>query len=153
METWNIILLGSDLILMGAVLYLLLRLKNTYGDTPQARQSASRSRDDAVHVELEAELHKMRCIVEDLEKRRAEMETYNAELERKQQRLSDVIAKVDEVLEALSSPDPLKNREEEIARAKELLRTGEPLEKVSEKLKLYKGEVELLSSLERLASD
>ncbi len=145
MNKWNIILLVSDIVLMGVVLFLLFRMRSSV-----TAASGVSGGGDA----LEAELSKVKKAARSLELKRAEMDFLGEELKEKQGHLEGVIGKVEAVIDSMAAPvagaEP--TRGETLAMAREMIAEGKSIDEISAKLKLYRGELELLKSLDEISS-
>ncbi|VAV85597.1 hypothetical protein MNBD_DELTA01-376 [hydrothermal vent metagenome] len=170
MNKWNIILLVSDIVLMGVVLFLLFRMRSSV--TAASGEPRSGEKADA----LEAELSKVKQAARSLEIKRAEMDSLGEELKEKQDHLESVIGKVEAVIDSMAAPvggagasvvgagasvvgaessvagaEP--SRGETLAMAREMISEGKSLGEISAKLNLYRGELELLKSLDEISSE
>lgn len=157
MNKWNLILLVSDIMLMGVVLFLLFRMRSSTGSYGSGAQGDGK-------LSLDAELLKVQDAAEKLEAKSLEMDSLGLALKDKQDHLESVISKVEAVIDtmaepsvagaelaSLSSAEP--SRGETIAMAKAMLSQGSSIDDITAKLKLYRGEVELLTSLQKLSSE
>jgi hypothetical protein len=147
MNNWNLILLVSDVVLMGAVFFLLFRMRSSSGSSGSS---------------LDTELLKVKETAEKLELKRVEMDKLGTELREKQNHLESVIGKVEAVIDTLGAPQQVgagasvdaakPSRGQTLAMAREMLGQGRSVDEITAKLDLYRGEVELLTSLEKLSA-
>jgi len=129
------ILLMADILITAAILYVLFHMNRKRAVTARG----------ANKVEKEA-LQALRKGIENLDKREDEM----AE---KQKILKDVIDRLDGALADIHGvPDGEIGEEANYSAARTLLRQGEPVEKVIELFNLSKGEADVLSSINAMAS-
>jgi len=166
MNKWNIILLVSDIVLMGVVLFLLFRMRSSVRAAGGATGGGEA---------LEEELLKVKKAARSFELKRAEMDSLREELKEKQDHLENVIGKVEAVIDSMAVPaaggesfaagaesfvagaePPVAGAEpsrgETLEMAREMISEGKSLDEISARLKLYRGELELLKSLEEISS-
>jgi len=167
MDKWNIIFLVSDIFLMGVVIILLFRMRSS-----AARAVSSAGKETSSSGEMPSadaindELQKVQKAAKSLDIKRAEMDLLGRELKEKHDQLESVIGKVEAVIDAMAAPtsvagtpamgtpaDGEPTRGETLAMAREMISEGKSFDEISEKLKLYRGELELLKSLEKLSSE
>ncbi len=150
MNKWNIILLVFDIALMGVVLFLLFRMRSS-------AKAVSYVPGDL----LEGELLKVKKAARSLELKRAEMDSLGEELKEKQGHLESVIGKVEAVIDSMAAPgaggessetEAEPSRSETLAMAREMISEGKSIDEISARLKLYRGELELLKSLDEISS-
>jgi ABC-type transport system involved in cytochrome bd biosynthesis fused ATPase/permease subunit len=139
---------------MGAVFFLLFRMRSSGSSGDKARGAGS---------SLDTELLKVKKTAENLELKKVEIDKLGAQLIEKQDRLESVIGKVEAVIDTLGVPLSVgaagssisaePSRGKTLAMAREMLGQGKSVDEITAKLDLYRGEVELLTSLEKLSSD
>ncbi|MFQ5427428.1 MAG: DUF2802 domain-containing protein [Thermodesulfobacteriota bacterium] len=129
------ILLAVDVLLTASILYLLFLIKG------QSRAAAPVDKK-ALH---EAEMT-LRSSIEGLNGR-------EKDLSLRQERLKDIIARLDEALADIqTAPSSDADDEGAYSAARNLLKTGEPIENVVKICNLTKGEADVLSSITAMAS-
>ncbi len=167
MDKWNIIFLGSDIFLMGVVIVLLFRMRSSAARAGNSAEKETSFSGETSEAAIDLELQRVQKAAKSLEIKRAEMDLLGRELKEKQDQLESVIGKVEAVIDTMATPamatpaagtsaasatgEP--SRGETLAMAREMIYEGKSFDEISEKLKLYRGELELLSSLEKLSSE
>ncbi|MFQ5480861.1 MAG: DUF2802 domain-containing protein [Thermodesulfobacteriota bacterium] len=129
------ILLVVDILITAAIFYLLLGMQKRGG-------SSVRLDNKAIH---DSEL-RLRKSIEANEVREKELST-------KQERLKNIIDKLDGALSDIrTAPSHEVDSEGAYSAARNLLQTGEPIENVVKICNLTKGEADVLSSITAMAS-
>ncbi len=164
MDKWTIIFLAFDIVLMGVVIILLFRVRSTAARAGSSLEKATSSSGETPGA-FDTEFKKVQKAAKSLELKRAEMDLLCRELKEKQDQLESVIGKVEAVIDTMAVPAaaagrPVENasdeepsRGETLAMAREMISEGKSFSEITEKLKLYRGELELLKSLEKLSSE
>ncbi len=162
MDKWNIIFLTFDIVLMGVIIILLFRMRSSAARAGSSTDKETSSSGETPSADaINDELQKVRKAARSLDIKRAEMDLLGRELKEKQDQLESVIGKVEAVIDTLAIPTPAiptpataePSRGETLAMAREMISEGKSFSEISEKLKLYRGELELLKSLEKLSSE
>ncbi len=129
------ILIMADILITALMLYVIFKMGKM---RPRAALMANRSSEEA--------LASLRKKIDELGGREVEMTV-------KQKRLGEIIERLDQALEDVQAA-PLSEIDDEAhyIAARNLLKSGEPVEKVIEMFNITRGEADVLTSINAMAS-
>lgn len=129
------ILLTADLLITAIILYVVFEVRSK---RPRAELRARKAEEEAMLA--------MRKVIDDIGGR-------EKDLVLKQKRLKDIIERLDGALADINaSPSVEGGKEADYKTARDLLQRGEPVEKVIEMFNLTRGEADVLTSINAMAS-
>ena len=142
MMLWGVILLIINVLLLGALLYIMLFRK----PAAKSRETAYGPPDELVKS-INDGLSEVRSVARRLETRSADLSKYENGLNEKQAALEALMTRT--IVSANSGSREPQDRDV-YARALNMLKSGVPSSEIARNLGLLSGEAELLSSLHRL---
>lgn len=156
MSVWALVLLGVDLLLMGAIIYLLLNPGNLPANSIvrslMKRDAVKEAPGAGVITELTEELSRVKKFAAELEKKQKDLDIHGRVLAEQDRKLDRLISEASKPAKKMDAGTPAHGNEELYSKATRMMKAGIPVEEVIRSLGIMRGEAELLSTLSGMRS-